>query len=282
MEIGIVVLPTDRSAPIVPLARAIEERGLASLYVGGDHTHIPASRATPFPGGSELPEEYTRTLDPIVALTAAAVATERIRLGTCIYLAAQRDTIDTAKQIASLDHLSGGRIDFGVGYGWNVEEAEDHGVVWKTRRAKLREQVLAMRELWTSDEASFRGEHVSFEGAWMWPKPESDPGPRVIVGASPGPRTFENIVEWGDGWFPVPFWGHVPADADRLRRAAEDGGRDPSELAVIVDGILADPAMLDPWAEANAEAALIPIPSEDLDTVLPLLDGAAAMVERYR
>lgn len=282
MDIGIVVLPTDRSAPITHLARAIEERGLASLYVGGDHTHIPAVRTTPFPGADALPDEYTRTLDPIVALTAAATVTECIRLGTCIYLCAQRDAIDTAKQIASLDHLSGGRIDFGVGYGWNVEEAADHGVDWSTRRALVREQILAMRQLWTTDEATFHGDHVAFDRAWMWPKPVSNPHPRVLVGASPGPRSFANIVEWGDGWFPVPFWGHTPADADRLRRMAVDAGRDLKELAIIVDGVLADPAMLDPWHEAGAEGALIPLPSEDLDAVLPLLDGAAALVDRYR
>lgn len=280
MEIGIVVLPTDRSAPITDLAQAVEERGLASLYVGGDHTHIPAVRTTPFPGGDELPDEYTRTLDPIVALTAAATVTDRIRLGICIYLSAQRDAIDTAKQVASLDHLAGGRIDFGVGYGWNVEEAVDHGVEWRTRRALVREQVLAMRELWTKDEASFTGEHVTFDRAWMWPKPVAPP--RVLLGASPGPRTFGDIVEWADGWFPVPFWGHTPEDAHRLRQAASDAGRDPDELAIIVDGLLADVSMLDPWHEGGADGALIPLPSDSLDVVLPILDSAAALVERYR
>jgi probable F420-dependent oxidoreductase len=282
MDIGIVVLPTDTSAPITELAHAVEARGLASLYVGGDHTHIPAARTTPFPGGGDLPAEYTRTLDPIVALTAAATVTERIRLGTCIYLAAQRDPIDTAKQVASLDHLADGRLDFGVGYGWNEEEAADHGVRWKGRRALVREQILAMRELWTTDEATFHGEHVSFDRAWMWPKPVASPHPRVLLGASPGPRSFGDIVEWADGWFPVPFWGHTPDDAERLRRTAADAGRDPRELAIVVDGVMADPAMLDPWHEADAEAALIPLPSDGLDAVLPILDQAAALVDRYR
>jgi probable F420-dependent oxidoreductase len=282
MDIGIVVLPTDLSAPIDQLAREIEARGLASLYVGGDHTHIPAVRVTPFPGGSDLPDEYTRTYDPIVALTAAAVVTERIRIGTCIYLSAQRDTINMAKQAASLDRLCGGRFDFGVGYGWNVEEAADHGVEWASRRALVREQVLACRALWSDDEASFEGEQVCFDRAIMRPKPAAAGGPRVILGASPGPKTFASIVEWGDGWFPVPFWGHAPDDIARLHAAAEQASQDPSELAVIVDGILPDPAMLDPWQAAGAEAALIPLPSESLEAVLPALDAAAAIVDRYR
>jgi probable F420-dependent oxidoreductase len=282
MDIGIVVLPTDLSAPIDQLAREVEARGLASLYVGGDHTHIPAARVTPFPGGSDLPDEYTRTYDPIVALSAAAVVTERIRIGTCIYLSAQRDTINMAKQAASLDRLSGGRFDFGVGYGWNVEEAADHGVEWSSRRALVREQVLACRALWGEDEASFEGEQISFDRAIMRPKPAAARGPRVILGASPGPKTFGSIVEWGDGWFPVPFWGHTPGDIARLHAAAEQASRDPSELAVIVDGILPDPAMLDPWQAAGAEGALIPLPSESLEAVLPALDAAAAIVDRYR
>jgi len=282
MELGIVVLPTDKSAPIDQLAVEIESRGLGSLYVGGDHTHIPGIRTTPFPGGGDIPEEYCRTLDPLVALTLAAAATTRIRLGTCIFLAAQRDTISTAKQVASVDFASGGRIDFGVGYGWNVEEAADHGVTWGQRRAIVREQMLAMKALWTEEEASFKGEFVSFERAWMWPKPKSSPHPRILVGASPGPRSFASIVEWGDGWFPVPFWGHTPSDAETLRRVAEDAGRDPASLAIIVDGVLADPAMLDPWRALDIEGALIPVPSEGLDTVCPLLDAAAALIDRYK
>jgi probable F420-dependent oxidoreductase len=282
MEIGIVTLPTDQSAPIDQLAAAIEVRGLASLYVGGDHTHIPVRRATPFPGGGELPDEYTRTLDPIVALTAAAVNTSRIRLGTAIYLTAQRDPIDTAKKVASLDFLAGGRVDFGIGYGWNVEEAEDHGVSWSSRRGLVREHVLSMKALWTTEAAEYHGDLVSFDAAWMRPKPVAKPHPRVILGVSPGRRSFDAIVEWGDGWFPVPFWGHGPSDATRLRKLASDEGRDPSELAIIVDGVLPDPSMLDPWHEVGAEAALVAVPSESLAAVLPALDAAAAMVERYR
>lgn len=282
MDIGIVVIPTDRSANIVELATATEQRGLASLHVGGDHTHIPARRTTPFPGGGALPDEYVRALDPIVALSAAAAVTSRIRLATCIYLTAQRDPIDTAKKIASLDHVSGGRVEFGVGYGWNVEEADDHGVAWGARRDVVREQVLAMKALWVEDEATFRGEHVSFERAWMWPKPAARPHPPVVVGASPGPRTFGAIAEWADGWYPVPFWGHTPDDVERLRGIAADRGRDPRALRIVVDGLLAEPAQLEPWARVGADAALIAVPSVALADALPILDAAASLVDTFR
>ncbi len=281
MDVGIVVIPSDQSAPVTDLARECEARGLHTLHVGGDHTHIPISRATPFPVAGELPEEYKRSIDPIVALAAAAAVTSTIRLGTCIYLAAQRDTIDTAKKIASLDHLSGGRVEFGIGYGWNVEEAEDHGVVWKQRRSVVREQVLAMKALWTEDEASFHGEHISFDKAWTWPKPVQRPHPPVLLGASPGPKTIESIIEWADGWFPVPYWSHTPDDVIRLRRAAEDAGRDPATLQIIVDGVMADPAQVEPWHAIGVDAVLVVMPTVPLDDALPILDASAALLDHF-
>jgi len=281
MDVGIVVIPSDQSAPITDLARESEARGLHTLHVGGDHPHIPISRATPFPVAGELPEEYKRSLDPIVALAAAAAVTSTIRLGTCIYLSAQRDTIDTAKKIASLDHVSGGRVEFGVGFGWNVEEAEDHGVVWKQRRAFVREQVLAMKALWTEDEASFHGEHIDFGPSWMWPKPVQQPHVPVLLGASLGPRTIEGIIEWADGWFPVPYWGHTPDDAVRLRQAAEDAGRDPATLQIIVDGVMADPAQVEPWHAIDVDAVLVVMPTVPLDDALPILDDAAALLDHF-
>lgn len=281
MDVGIVVIPSDQSAPITDLARAAEERGLQALHVGGDHTHIPVARSTPFPVVGALPEEYKRSVDPIVALAAAAAVTTNLRLGTCIYLSAERDTIDTAKKIASLDHLSGGRVDFGVGYGWNVEEAEHHGVVWKERRSYVREQVLAMKALWTQDEASFSGEHISFAPSWMWPKPAARPHPPVFIGASPGPRMIESMIEWGDGWMPVPFWSHTPDDVVRLRQAVEDGGRDPDTLQIIVNGVMADPAQVDPWHAIGVDAVLVVMPTVPLDQSLPVLDAAAALLDQY-
>jgi len=225
MDIGVVILPTDRSARPAELARAVEERGLESLFFG-EHTHIPAERQSPYPLGDELPDEYRRTLDPFTALAAVATATSSLRFGTCVCLIAQRDPILTAKEVATLDLLSSGRVDLGVGYGWNVEEARNHRVDWSTRRRRVQEHVLAMQALWCNDLASFHGDLVDFDDVWMWPKPIQRPHPPVIVGAGPGPRTFDAIVEWADGWFPVPFLGHQPGDVAVLRSKAEDAGRD--------------------------------------------------------
>jgi len=276
-----VILPTDRSASVAEIAVALEERGLESLFLG-EHTHIPAARTSPFPmGDGTLPDEYTRTVDPFVALAFAAARTTTVRLGTCILLLAQRDAIVVAKEAATLDLLSGGRIEIGVGYGWNVEEAADHGVAWKSRRARVREQALAMQALWTQDEASFAGDHVVFDRAWMWPKPVQAGGPPILLGASPGPKTFAAVAEWARGWIPVPFWGHTTADIEAMRRAVADAGRDPAEIEVTVDGVFPDAEQLDVWHAAGAHRVLLPLPSEPIDQILPILDAAAALVSRY-
>jgi probable F420-dependent oxidoreductase len=280
MDIGLAILPTDRSALPAELARAAEERGLESLFFG-EHTHIPSRRQSPYPLGDELPDEYRRTLDPFVALAAVATATTRLRFGTCICLIAQRDPIIAAKDVATLDVLSGGRVELGVGDGWNVEEAADHGVDWSTRRRRVREHVLAMKSLWRDDVASFHGQMVDFDEVWMWPKPVQRPHPPVIVGASPGPRTFEAIVEWADGWFPVPFFGHQPDDVKVLAAKAEEAGRDPATVTVHVNGVLPDVASAEPWAAVGAQRVLVPLPSEPLDTLLPILDAAAALVPYF-
>lgn len=278
MKIGLVHLPTDRSAAIPELAAAAEERGFGALLVG-DHTHIPARRTSPFIAGDVLPDEYYRLLDPFVALGSAATVTSTIELGTCICLVAQRDPIVTAKQVASVDHLAGGRFVFGVGYGWNAEEAADHRIEWSSRRTRVREYVEAMRALWSDELATFSGRFVDFEEAVAWPKPVRKPP--VLLGASPRPRVFDEIVAWADGWLPVPFLGHTPDDVERLRRTAEDHGRDPASLTIVVDGVPADPALMDQWVEIGVDAILIPADSEPLDILLPALDASAAVIERY-
>lgn len=203
MKYGVTMFPTDRSIGIVELAHAVEERGFHSLWVP-EHTHIPTSRVTPPPTGDEvLPEWYLRCLDPFVALSAAAAATQHLRLGTGICLVAQRDPIVTAKAVASLDLISGGRFSFGIGFGWNVDEMEDHGVPYKERRAIAREHVLAMQQLWANDEASFAGEQVQFSTSWSWPKPVQRPWPPVLLGGAAGPKLFAHIAEYGDGWIPI-------------------------------------------------------------------------------
>jgi probable F420-dependent oxidoreductase len=200
MHYGAFIFPTAYAIRIDELARALEERGFESLFVP-EHTHIPLSRRTPFPGGGELPKEYSHTLDPFVALMAAAAVTTRLRVGTGICLLIQRDPIVTAKQVATLDLLSGGRFLFGVGAGWNADEMENHGTAFKSRFRVMRERVLAMKEIWTKDEAAFHGEFVNFDPIWCYPKPAQKPHPPVLL-AGESAHTLRRVVEFGDGWFP--------------------------------------------------------------------------------
>ena len=228
MRIGALIFPTDLSIRPDRLAVELEGRGFESLWVT-EHTHIPTSRRTPWPGGPELPEEYRRTLDPYIALTAAAGVTERLRLGTGITLVAQHDPIVLAKTIASLDLLSGGRVLVGIGVGWNVDEMEHHGVDPAQRRAIAREHVLAMRALWTEDEASFSGEHVQFSPSWSWPKPVSDPHPPIIMGGAGGPVTFRHVVEYCDGWMPIHGRRNIAEKLDELAARRRGGGSRPGD-----------------------------------------------------
>ena len=277
MDIGVMLFPTDRSIGPVELARAVEERGLHSLYFP-EHTHIPVSRRTPYPGGGELPEEYRRTHDPFLALTAAAVATERIQLGTGVCLVAQRDPIVTAKAVASLDVLSGGRFVFGIGVGWNEDEMGHHGVEPRRRRAVAREHVLAMKALWTEDEASFEGDHVHLEPSWSWPKPVQRPHPPILLGGAGGPVTFRHVVEYCDGFMPIGGRGVVRDRITELRHVAREAGRDPDSLLLKVFGVRPKPDTLQDYADAGVGEVIVGLPSAEADVVLPLLDRCAGLV----
>jgi probable F420-dependent oxidoreductase len=280
MRVGVVIFPTDLSIRPDTLGRALEERGFESLWVT-EHTHIPSSRRTPWPGGPELPDEYRRTLDPFVALTAAAAVTTKLKLGTGISLVAQHHPITLAKTTASLDFVSNGRFLFGIGVGWNEEEMEHHGVDPKQRRAIVREHVLAMKELWTNDNASFTGEHVQFSPTWSWPKPVQQPHPPVIMGGAGGPVTFRHIVEYCDGWMPIHGRRDVLDKLPMLHAAAEAAGRDPSTIDVGVFGCPPKPEVIDAYVEAGVSRVAIVIPPAPDDVVLPLLDRYAGIVERY-
>ncbi|MFD0691338.1 LLM class F420-dependent oxidoreductase [Actinomadura fibrosa] len=270
MRLGITMFATDLTMPPHELAREAEERGFASLYVP-EHTHIPVSRRTAPPtGADELPDEYARTLDPFVSLAAAAVVTERIRLGTGILLPAQREPIVTAKAVATLDRLSGGRVALGIGYGWNAEEGADHGVPWKRRRAVVREHVLAMRALWTDEEASFKGEFVAFEASWSWPKPAGRVP--VLLGGAPGPTLFAHIAEYGDGWMPIGGAGIREALPD-LRRACADAGR--PMVDVVPFGTVPTPEKLAYYASLGVEEVVLRVPAAGREAVLPVLDEYA-------
>ncbi|GAA2805533.1 TIGR03619 family F420-dependent LLM class oxidoreductase [Nonomuraea dietziae] len=264
MRLGVTMFSTDLAMPVADLARAAEERGFSSLYLP-EHTHIPVSRRTPPPTGTpQLAEEYRRTLDPLVALASAATVTSTITLGTGILLAAQREPIVTAKAIATLDHLSGGRVAVGVGFGWNVEEIENHGVPYRDRREVARRNVLAMKALWSQEVAAFEG----VEPSWSWPKPLS--GPPVYVGGAAGPKLFEHVAQYADGWMPIGGKG-IKAALPALREVA-------ATARVIPFGTLPTQGKLDYYASLGVEEVVLSLPSGPGDEVLPVLDQYATFL----
>jgi probable F420-dependent oxidoreductase len=277
MRYGVTMFMTDETMPPVDLARAIEERGLHSLYVP-EHTHIPTSRMTPPPtGDAELRDEYKRTLDPLVALAMCAAATERLIVGTGVCLVAQREPIVTAKAIATLDHMSGGRFVLGMGFGWNADEIADHGVSMPERRAIAREHVLAMRALWRDDVASFDGKYVQIPPSWSWPKPARPDGPPVLIGGAPGPKLFAHVAEYADGWIPIGGAGIRAAIPD-LHRACEAVGRDPAALQIVPFGTVPDAGKLEYYASIGVTEVVLRLPGGGADRVLPMLDEYAALV----
>ncbi len=277
MHIGACIFATEYAIRIDELARALEERGFESLWVP-EHTHIPTSRRSPFAGGQELPEEYKHTHDPFVSLMLAAAVTRRLRIGTGICLIIERDTITTAKAVASLDLLSDGRFDFGIGAGWNREEMEHHGTDFKTRFQRLEEQVRAMKALWTREVAEFRGRFVTFEPSWCWPKPAQKPHPPVHIGGE-GPHTLRRVVELADGWFPRARAGErLFAGLEELEQLAARAGRDMKTIQTSVFGTTGDPASMDRYRAAGFTRAIIRLPSEPRDKVLPLLDRYATLI----
>ena len=270
MHYGVVMFSTHYAIRPDELGRAVEQRGFESLWVP-EHTHIPASRISPWPGGPNLPKEYWHSYDPFVALTMAAAVTTKIKLGTGICLVIERDPITTAKEVASLDHLSHGRFLFGIGGGWNAEEMENHGTPFKTRWRVLRERVLAMKAIWTQEEATYRGELVNFERIWSHPKPAQKPHPPILMGGD-GPTTFDRVLEFCDGWMPIAGrMGNVVEKIATLQKRAKDAGRGPIPVTAFMPK--PDRAALDPLEAAGVERVVLGVPSETSDKVLPLLDG---------
>lgn len=275
---GIVTFLTDYSIRPVDLGRAAEDAGFESVFVT-EHTHIPADRVTPWPGGAELPTEYSHTLDPFVALAAIAASTSTLKLGTGVCLVAQHDPIVLAKQVASLDHISGGRVLFGVGAGWNVEEMRNHGTDPSKRFAIMRERVEAMRAIWSQEEASYGGQHVNFDRIWSWPKPVQRPGPPVLVGGS-GPKVFDRVLGYGDAWAPIARQtGDMDRIAERiieLRRRTDEAGRAP--IPVTLYGGSTAPDALARYAEIGIERVLFVLPSVPRDEALDRVGEVARRV----
>jgi probable F420-dependent oxidoreductase len=283
MDFGAAMFFTDYSMSAGELGQALEARGFESIWAP-EHSHIPTSRATPFPRGGELPKKYSEAMDPFVTLTAAAVATVALKIGTGVCLVAQRDPIQTAKLVASIDQISGGRFLFGIGGGWNAEEMEDHGTAFKTRFKLMRERVAAMKEIWTKSEAEYHGELVDFPPMRAWPKPVQKPHPPVIVGGA-FPYAARRALAYGDGWIPHasrPQYGDVTEFLPRFHQMAAEAGRAPGSVPVTLFGTSEDPDRLRRYRDLGVARAVVSLPSARSEEILPVLDRWAALMERVR
>jgi probable F420-dependent oxidoreductase len=278
MKIGFYYFATDYSMPIVDAARALEEHGYESLFVP-EHTHIPASRRSPWPGGPELPKHYSHTLDPFVGLAAAAAATRTLRLGTGICLLTEHDPIVTAKEVATLDLISGGRFEFGIGAGWNAEEMANHGTRFETRFRVMVDRAKAMQAIWTQEEASYQGEFTRFEPIWSWPKPVQKPHPPILLGGETK-HTLRRVMEFCDGWFPRGGRGFddPAAEMARLERFADEAGRDVKTVSVTLFGGRPEAAYLEKCRAAGLDRVLFALPSEGRDAVMPVIEQYTAFL----
>ncbi|MGY8854427.1 MAG: LLM class F420-dependent oxidoreductase [Pseudomonadales bacterium] len=275
---GVQIFPTDQTIQPIALAKAVEERGLDSLFFP-EHTHIPTARTTPFPGGTDLPEWYWRSHDPFVALTAAAAVTSRIKLGTGICLVIERDPIILAKECASLDMISGGRLILGIGAGWNVEEMENHGASFEHRWAIVREKVLAMKAIWTQDAAEFHGKHVDFDPIWSWPKPVQPGGPPIWLGAN-SKWVFDRVAEYCEGWMPIG--GAGSGAMETMSAALEKRDRSIADLDVALFGAPADEEQANFRLEQGFTHLVFGLPQRSESEVLTHLDTIAKLAETLR
>jgi len=279
VKVGIALYSSDDNIPPDELAVVCEQQGFESLLFP-DHSHIPTSRRSPWPGsidGAPLPEVYKRLIDPFVALGAAAAVTTTLRIGTCVALPAQRDVLQLAKEVATVDWLSKGRMIFGVGFGWNAEEMADHGVAMKDRWDVVAEKIEAMKLLWTQDTASYHGRHVRFEDSWAWPKPVQQPHPPVLIGGGWGPRLLEAVARHADGWMPVSARASIRSRLDLLHAAARAVGRDPATLSVTVTDGRPDLDSFRSLRDEGVERVLLSVPVGTRDETLRTLDSYGAL-----
>jgi probable F420-dependent oxidoreductase len=280
MELGVGIFPSEDAPDPGALGRMAEERGFECLFFP-EHTHIPASRETPYPAGGDLAPEYWRSYDPFVALTAAAAATSSLRIGTAICLIIERDPITTAKEVASLDQLSGGRLLFGVGAGWNLEEMRNHGTDPGSRFGLMRERVEAMKAIWTQDEASYSGRHVNFERIWSWPKPLTKPHPPILLGGN-GPQVIDRVLAFADEWMPNRLRGDdgMIERFNGLAARAEQAGRTP--VPITVAGMMRDPARIERFERAGVRRGFFWLPPRGPDEIEQAMDKYARAAEEYR
>ena len=281
MDFGAAIFFTDYSIGPVDLGRALEERGFESLWAP-EHSHIPLSRASPFPSGGEVPKMYYDVMDPFVTLTAAAVATKTLKLGTGICLVIQRDPIHTAKEVASLDQISGGRFLFGVGGGWNAEEMADHGTEFKTRFSLMQERIEAMKVIWTKSKPEFSGRFVNFPPMMMWPKPVQKPHPPIIVGGA-FPYSVRRAIAYGDGWLPHarrPAYPELLPLLPEFRKMVTDAGRDPASIPISVWGVAQDADLIRKYRDAGVARIIFQLPAAKADEILPLLDKCAGVIRQ--
>jgi probable F420-dependent oxidoreductase len=280
MQIGAAMFFTDYSMAPAELGLALEERSFESVWAP-EHSHIPLSRKSPFPSGGELPKQYYDAMDPFVTLSAAAAVTKKLKLGTGVCLVIQRDTIQTAKAVASLDQVSGGRFLFGIGGGWNQDEMEDHGTVYATRFKKMREQIEAMREIWTKSKPEYHGETVNFPPMMTWPKPVQNPMPVIVGGAFP--HGARRALRYGNGWIPHsrrPHYEDVTDFLPQFRQMAAEAGRDPAEVPVTVWGVPEDADRLRRYRDQSVARVVVSLPSEPAAKTLPRLDRWAELIRQ--
>jgi probable F420-dependent oxidoreductase len=281
MQVGAAMFFTDYSMAPAELGSALEQRGFESLWAP-EHSHIPLSRKSPFPSGGELPKQYHDVMDPFVTLTAAAAVTKTLKLGTGVCLVIQRDTIQTAKLVASLDQVSGGRFQFGIGGGWNQDEMEDHGTVYATRFKRMREQVEAMKAIWTETKPEYHGEIIDFPSMMTWPKPVQKPHPPIIVGGM-YPHAARRALRYGDGWIPHsrrPQYEDVTDFLPHFRQMAAETGRNPAEVPITVWGIGEDPERMRRYREQGVARVVVSLPSEPAAKILPTLDRWAELIRK--
>jgi probable F420-dependent oxidoreductase len=276
MEIGLSIFPTTASIHPVRLAKEAEARGFESLFFI-EHTHIPASRKTPYPLGGDLPSIYWQAYDPFVALAQAAAVTTQLRVGTGICLVPEHHPLALAKTVASLDALSNGRFLFGIGAGWNAEELENHGVRFEDRWAVTRESILAMKEVWTKKDAAFHGKHVGFDAVWSEPKPVQKPHPPILIGAS-SKFAIERVAEYADGWMPIMGSCDMKERLAQLAKACAKRGRDAKKLDISVFAAPAAPGELDKLAKLGVKRVILPLPTQEESKLLAILDGYAPLI----